>query len=100
MKSLAALAAAFGLFAAGSAAAGDARVAYGDLDLTTASGVAAFNARLDAAARRVCRNPEVTGSRIHSTVGSCRAEARGQALEQLSARVRADYALGQGVSRV
>jgi UrcA family protein len=46
--------AAAALFYAAPAAAQEVRVPFGDLDLSTVSGAAAFDARAEAAARRVC----------------------------------------------
>lgn len=82
---LAALSAAF-LFAAGAASAQDYRITFGDLDLSSVEGAAAFDARVDDAAARACRGaPAMSGVR-------CRARFRAEALDGLPQIRRDDYA--------
>ncbi|HZV83431.1 MAG TPA: UrcA family protein, partial [Brevundimonas sp.] len=64
MKTLAVLAAALSLAAGGAAFAGDARIVWGDLDLASATGADAFDARVERAARRLCRGAVRPASRI------------------------------------
>ena len=51
--------------AAGAASAREARVQWGDLDLSSAAGAAAFDARVAAAANRMCRGVKRPASRIN-----------------------------------
>lgn len=69
------------------------RVAYGDLDLGTASGQAALHARIDAAARQACSpHPafDVNNQLAHGFLGNdfakCRAEAMSSANNALRNR--------------
>lgn len=78
------------LVGAGPAAA-EVRIAWSDLDLTTASGAAALDARIESAARRTCRSATRTGSRIPD-VAFCKEAFRAEAVRQLPAQSRADYA--------
>ena len=57
-------------------------VSYGDLDLTTSAGIAAFDSRIDAAVERVCGQPSMLSQR--NAVSNCRAAARAQAQSQRS----------------
>ncbi|HWQ86024.1 UrcA family protein [Brevundimonas sp.] len=90
MKTLASLAAVLAFASAGSASAQDVRIAWRDLDLSSPAGAAAFDARVEAAARSMCRGIR-TGSRI-SDRASCRAAVQAEALRLLPEQVRADYA--------
>jgi len=56
-----------------------------DLDLTSVAGQTKLDARIDRAARAVCR-VEVTGSRIARVDEACRAKAAASARETLAAR--------------
>lgn len=94
MKVLASLAAVLTLAAAGSAAAGEARIRWNDLDLSTAAGADAFDARLDAAARRMCREARRPGSRIGDRAW-CRSAFRSEAIRQLPGTAQVEYALSR-----
>lgn len=95
MKTLASLATALIVVIAGPAVAqSQARIAWGDLDLRTVAGVQTFDARVDAAARRLCRDARRPNSRILDTV-NCRAAVRAEALEKLPGAAHADYALSR-----
>lgn len=94
MKTLASLAAVLLLATAGSASAQEARVRWGDLDLSSAGGADAFDARVGAAADRLCRDARRPGSRI-SDRAFCRAAVRDEAVRQLPGAARVDYALGR-----
>jgi len=74
---------------AGSASAGEARIAWRDLDLSSAAGAAALDARIDAAARRMCR-----GGRIGDRA-ACHAAIRDEAVSLLPGAARVDYARGR-----
>ena len=78
------------LFTAGAASAQDYRIAFGDLDLGTQSGAAAFDARVDEAAGRACR----LGAPMPDA--QCRARFRAEAMRQLPAVRRDDYARARG----
>jgi UrcA family protein len=90
MKILASLAAALTLAAAGSASAGEVRIAWGDLDLSTAAGADAFDARIRAAARKMCRNVPMIGGRA-----ACQAAVRDEAVTLLPGAAQVDYALSR-----
>ncbi|GAA0613531.1 hypothetical protein GCM10009422_05630 [Brevundimonas kwangchunensis] len=77
--------------AAGAASAQSARVSFGDLDLSTISGADAFDARVDTAARKVCRGARRTGSAITDRE-ACRVAVQTEALASLPSIARADYA--------
>ena len=95
MKTLASLAAALiavpVLAIAGSAAAGQARIAWGDLDLSTRAGADAFDARVEVAARRLCRDVRRPGSLI-SDRAACHAAVRDEAVSLLPDGAQVDYA--------
>lgn len=97
MKSLALIAAAL-VLSAGAANAAISRVAYGDLNLSTAEGAAALDARIDRAAKAFCRNYTVSGSRIVRT-DICQRAVREEVMAQLSASARADYAQARRADR-
>ena len=94
MKALASLAAVLALAAAGSASAQEARIAWGDLDLSSAAGADAFDARVEAAARALCRGARKPGSRI-SDRAFCRAAVQAEAVRLLPGRVQVEYALSR-----
>ncbi|MBU1538997.1 MAG: UrcA family protein [Alphaproteobacteria bacterium] len=94
MKILASLAAVLALAAAGSASAQEARIAWSDLDLSSAAGAAAFDARIEVAARRLCRDARSPG-RLASDRAWCRASVRAEAIRLLPGRVQVDYALSR-----
>ena len=80
--------------AAGAASAQDARVRWGDLDLSSAAGAAAFDARVTAAASRACRGVKRPGSRINDRA-FCRTAFRDEAVRQLPGAAQVDYALSR-----
>ena len=94
MKPLASLAAVLALAAAGSASAQEARIAWGDLDLSSAAGANTFDARVEAAARTLCRGARKPGSRI-SDRAFCRAAVQAEAVRLLPGRVQVEYALSR-----
>ncbi len=69
----------------------DARIPFGDLDLSSAAGAAAFDARVDQAADQMCRDFAVTGSRIPNRQ-ACRSTVRSEALRQLPRSRQVEYA--------
>jgi UrcA family protein len=82
--------AALGL-AATPALAGDARIAWNDLDLTTPAGKAELGRRVDAAARKLCIRNSVTGSLIgRAPSKACLAEAHELIRTRLGARIGAE----------
>ena len=90
MKTLASLAAVLIVAAAGSASAQEARIRWGDLDLSTAAGADAFDARIRAAARKMCRGVPVSGGRA-----ACQAAVRDEAVTLLPGAAQVDYALSR-----
>ena len=80
--------------AAGAASAQDVRVRWGDLDLSSAAGAAAFDARVTAAASRACRGVKRPASRINDRA-FCRTAFRDEAVRQLPGAVQVDYALSR-----
>ena len=94
MKILASLAAVVTLAAAGAASAQETRIRWDDLDLSTAAGAAAFDARLDAAARRMCRDARRPGSRIGDHA-FCLSAFRNEAIRQLPGTAQVEYALSR-----
>lgn len=94
MKALASLAAVLVLAAAGSAAAQEARIAFGDLDMSSAAGANAFDARVESAARALCRGARKPGSFV-SDREFCRAAVKAEAVRRLPGRVQVDYALSR-----
>lgn len=85
--------------AAGSASAQSyngpaARILFGDLDLSTAAGAATLDARIDAAAKTMCRGAKRPGSRINDRA-YCAAAVRAEALTQLPKADQRDYALAR-----
>lgn len=94
MKTLASLTAALVLAAAGAASAQEARIAWGDLDLTTTAGAEAFDARVEAASRKMCRDARRPASRLGDQA-YCRAAFRSEAVRALPDAAQAEYALGR-----
>lgn len=95
MKTLASLAAVLTVsLAAGAATAQDARIRWGDLDMSSAAGADAFDARISAAADRMCRGVKRPGSRINDRA-FCRTAVRDEAIRQLPGAVQVDYALSR-----
>lgn len=92
MKTFASLAAALIVAAAaGSASAQEARIVWGDLDPSSVAGAAVFDARVSAAADRMCRTARRPGSYINDRA-FCRDAVRNEAVRQLSGAARVDYA--------
>ena len=81
------------LLSAGAASAQDYRIVIGDLDLGSVAGAATFDARVLDAAERACR----LGAPLPDA--QCRARFRAEAMRQLPATRRDDYARGRS-SRV
>ena len=79
------------VLAAGSAAAApiEARIPYGDLDLSSRAGAAAFDTRVQRVARTLC-----TGRQLVERL-SCMDKVRDEALSLLPDRARTDYARGR-----
>ena len=93
MKTLASLAAVLIVASAAGAASaqsGAARISWGDLDLSTAAGAEAFDARVRAAARKMCRGVPVTAGRA-----ACHAAVRDEAVGLLPGAAQVDYALSR-----
>ncbi|HYD28386.1 UrcA family protein [Brevundimonas sp.] len=90
MKTLASLAAVLTLAAAGSASAQETRIAWGDLDLSTAAGADAFDARVRVAARKMCRSVPMIGGRA-----ACHTAVRDEAVSRLPGAAQVDYALSR-----
>ncbi|MCS6626385.1 UrcA family protein [Roseibacterium beibuensis] len=89
MKTLASLAAVLTL-AAAPASASEVRIAWGDLDLATPAGAEIFDARVRAAARKLCRNLPMTAGRA-----ACQAAVRDEAVTLLPGAAQVDYALSR-----
>lgn len=70
------------LATASAASAQETRIAYGDLDLSTAAGAQQLDQRVEAAASNVCRNVRAADSRLRRR-GSCEASARQEIRRQL-----------------
>lgn len=95
MKTFASLAAVLIVTAAaGAASAQEARIGWGDLDLSTARGADAFDARVQAAADTLCRDARRPGSRL-SDRAYCQAAVRSEAIRQLPGAAKVDYALSR-----
>jgi UrcA family protein len=90
MKTLASLVAVLIVAAAGSASAQEARIRWGDLDLSTPAGADAFDQRVRAAARKLCRGPSTIGDRA-----ACRQAVRDEAVTLLPGAAQVDYALSR-----
>ena len=67
-------------------------VSYGDLNLASATGADALDARINAAARRTCA---AIGGRSIAGRSDCLASFREEAMAQLPAPARQDYARAQ-----
>ncbi|WP_420477836.1 UrcA family protein [Brevundimonas sp. FT23028] len=91
MKTLASLTAVLVLAGAGAASAQEARISWADLNLSTAAGAAAFDQRVEAAARELCRHARRPGSRLGDR-GFCQAAVRREAIRQLPGAAQVDYA--------
>lgn len=91
MKTIACLAALAALSSAGAASAQEVRIPYGDLDLGSGAGAAAFESRVDRAAQRLCRDARAPGSRISDRT-YCLDAARQEAFARLPDAKRAEHA--------
>lgn len=91
MKTLASLTAVLVLAAAGAASAQEARIPWTDLNLASNSGAAAFDQRVEAAARDLCRTARRPGSRLNDR-SFCVASVRREALRNLPDAAQVDYA--------
>ena len=94
-KLISATAAVFGALAVstGVAAAGErVEVAYGDLNLGTAAGAAAFDARAKQKAREFCRTAPLPVATHIRDMRGCMADIRGGLVEALPAADRQAYA--------
>lgn len=80
------------------AIAGEAKLTWNDLDLTTAAGKAELDTRIEAAAKQVCNSEPVTGSMIaHRATPRCLAEARDAITAQVTAKLgRGQFAVSSG----
>lgn len=95
MKTLIVAFAAAATLLAGTAIAQDQhRIPYGDLDLSSAADAAAFDRRVRQSSRQACRN----GSSIDAMV--CTRRFRDEAMRQLPAPSREDYARSRRGGRV
>lgn len=86
--SLTALLTALALGLAAPALAETATIKFHDLDLSTEAGQASLEARIKSAARRVCDDGVLTGTRIphYAQRDACFASVQRQVAEQLAAR--------------
>lgn len=85
------LASALAVAAIAGAASAETRIAYGDLNLSTAAGAAAFDARVEAAAKSMCKAATRPNSRLNDSA-HCAAAVRVEAVSRLPAQARAHYA--------
>src|SRR5690606_12096976 len=86
--------AACAMAAAGSASAQTARIQFGDLDLASTEGAAAFEARVDAAARQFCRQATRPAART-SERAVCERAVRDEAFAQLPSHAQVRYAVSR-----
>lgn len=73
--------------AANPALAGEVKLAWKDLDLTTAAGKAELDSRIDAAAEQACTSEPATGSRLTHATPGCIADARQAITAQVTAKL-------------
>lgn len=83
------------------AMAADGQVSWKGLDLTSDAGRAELDTRIEAAARTICDNGAVTGSRLNrgpsrNCLATARGEIRGQLARKLPATALASTAPGGG----
>lgn len=95
MKTLASLAAVLTLAAVPTmvdarSAPAEVRIPWGDLDLSTPQGAETFDARVRAAARKLCRHLPMVGGRV-----ACQAAVRDEAVSLLPGAAQVDYALSR-----
>lgn len=86
--------AACALAGASAASAEPTRIPYGDLNLASTEGAAAFEARVDAAARQFCRVTPRPLSRLAERV-NCEREFRDEAFSLLPSHAQARYAVSR-----
>ena len=84
------LASALAVAAIAGAASAETRIAYGDLNLSTAAGAAAFDARVADVAQSMCKNATRPVSRLNDRA-HCAAAVRAEAVSQLPSPTRARY---------
>lgn len=84
------------LLGSAGAAAADVRIAWGDLDLSTAAGASTLDRRIDRAADRACRNARRPASRIPDRA-FCEARVRETVMDALPDAARQDYARSRRV---
>lgn len=80
------------LLGSAGAAAADVRIAWGDLDLSTAAGASTLDRRID----RACRNARRPASRIPDRA-FCEARVRETVMDALPDAARQDYARSRRV---
>lgn len=93
-RTLATVLAACSLAAAGAASAQTARIPFGDLDLATSAGARTFDARVETAARKFCRNAQRPISRISSRT-QCESAVREEAMQNLPEYAQVRYAVSR-----
>jgi len=69
---------------------GSARIPFGDLNLSTATGAAAFDSRVAKAAQTMCRNATRPASRLNDSA-HCTAAVQAEAVSRLPTPTRARY---------
>lgn len=82
--------AAFAGTAPAQTSSGPARIPFGDLNLSTASGAATLDTRIEKAAQTMCRNATRPASRLNDSA-HCAAAVRAEAVSQLPTPTRARY---------
>ena len=85
----AALAATAMLAVASAASAQEARVAYGDLDLSTAAGAQTLDQRINTVAAELCRNSRASDTRLNRRANRCVSDTRDHIRSQLPREARA-----------
>lgn len=93
-RTIAAVLAACTLTAAGAASAQDLRIPFGDLDLASTSGAAAFDARVETAARRYCREAYRPVSLVSGRV-DCERAVRDEVLQKMPQHAQVRYAVSR-----
>lgn len=76
------------------------KIAYGDVDVTTAEGRAALEARIDAQLKKACAHPSA-GRYLHASNvvdSKCVAEARSAALAEVEKAVAMEQRSGRAVA--
>jgi len=86
LKALAAASLSFLAVAPAAAEEVQATVHFGDLDLATATGAEALNARLLGGVKTVCQRPDIRDLKAVAAWEACKDAAMSSALEQLTAK--------------